>query len=265
MDISITRAPSARERAPAPAANARRMTAARAPRGLRSRLAAMTFAALACAGLSPAARASEVSSPAVVADDVVQALVARETGPGQRIEVTVGRLDPRLQLAPCDRVEPFIPRGARLWGSSAIGVRCVSGAGWSVLLPVQVRVFGRALVANSALPAGRAPDPADFRPEEVDLTRQHGVLVTDAADLDGRILARPLAAGQPLRQDALKVPPVFAAGDPVRIVVQGEGFTIVGSGVAMSHAAEGQRLRVRTENGRVVVGLVRDRSVEIRL
>jgi flagella basal body P-ring formation protein FlgA len=235
------------------------------PGRLRARIAALAAAALLCASLPHAASASQTETPSAVADGAVQALVAREIGPDRRIEVTVGRLDPRLQLAPCDRVEPFLPRGARLWGRSSIGVRCVSGAGWSVLLPVHVRVFGQALVANAALPAGRAPDPSDFRSEEVDLTRLHGPLVADARELHDKVLARPLAAGQPLRQDALKVPAVFAAGDPVRIVVQGDGFTIVGAGVAMSPAAEGQRLRVRTESGRVVVGLVRDRSVEIRL
>lgn len=236
-----------------------------APRRLPHGGAALAAAVLAAVAAVPAARASEAAAPATFEDAAIEAMVAREVGPGRRIEVEVGRLDPRLQLAPCERAEPFVPRGARLWGRSAIGVRCTAGAGWSVLLPVHVRVYGKALVAGAALPAGGAADAADFRVEEVDLTRQPGTLVADPAELDGKVLSRPVAAGQALRQDALKVPPVFAAGDPVRIVVHGEGFTIVGEGVAMAPAAEGQRLRVRTENGRVVVGLVRDRTVEIRL
>lgn len=211
------------------------------------------------------ARASETEAPGALEAGRVEAMIAREIGTDRRIEVEVGRLDPRLQLAPCEQAEPFVPRGTRLWGRSAIGVRCVAGASWSVLLPVQVRVYGNALITSAALPAGSAPGPADFRLEEVDLTRHPGTLIADPAELDGKVLARPVAAGQPLRQEVLRLPPVFAAGDPVRIVVHGEGFTIVGEGVAMAAAADGQRLRVRTENGRVVVGFVRERAVEIRL
>lgn len=217
------------------------------------------------ASLATAVRAAEPDAPAGFADEAVQSLVARELGPGRRVEVEVGRLDPRLRLAQCERAEPFVPRGARLWGRSSIGVRCVEGASWSVLLPVDVRVFGPALIASGPLSAGSAPAASDFRLEEVDLTRHYGTLVADAAEIEGRVLSRAIRSGQALRQDALRLPPVFAAGDPVRLVIQGAGFSIVGEGTALSAATEGQRLRVRTENGRVVMGMVRDRTVRIGL
>lgn len=231
------------------------------PRQLPALAGAVLLAVL-WLGHLPGARADE---GALLSEEAVLALIGNEAGADRRVEVRVGRLDPRVQLAPCERVEPFLPRGARLWGRSAIGVRCVQGAGWSVLLPVTVSVYGKAMVANAMLAAGRVPTEADFRIEEVDLTRQYGTLIDDPAQLEGKVLARTVAPGQPLRQDALKVPPVFSAGDPVRIVVTGTGFTITGDGVAMGGAAEGQTLRVRTENGRIVVGHVRDRVVEIRM
>src|SRR5947209_20275302 len=33
-----------------------------------------------------------------------------------RVDVQVGQLDPRLRLAPCQKVEPYLPAGTRLWG-----------------------------------------------------------------------------------------------------------------------------------------------------
>ena len=33
------------------------------------------------------------------------------------MEVSVGTLDSRLRLAPCSRVEPYLPAGSRLWGA----------------------------------------------------------------------------------------------------------------------------------------------------
>ena len=64
-----------------------------------------------------------------------------------RMEVSVGQLDPRLRLAPCARVEPHLPAGARLWGRTRLGLRCVEGAvRWNVYLPITVKAFGPAWV-----------------------------------------------------------------------------------------------------------------------
>ncbi|HRO58263.1 MAG TPA: flagellar basal body P-ring formation chaperone FlgA [Burkholderiaceae bacterium] len=186
-------------------------------------------------------------------------------GGGVRVEVTLGRLNPGLRLAPCARVEPFLPPNARLWGRSHIGVRCVEGASWTTMMPVTVSVFGPALVASLPLPAGSDADPQAFRLEEVDLTRAHGHPVSDAALLERRALARPLAAGQVLRANDLRIRHTVASGDPVRILLLGEGFTISTEGSAMANAGEGQTLRVRTGSGKLLVGTVRDRTVEVKL
>ncbi|MCD6681990.1 MAG: flagellar basal body P-ring formation chaperone FlgA [Burkholderiaceae bacterium] len=184
---------------------------------------------------------------------------------GLRVEVKVGRLNRGMRLAPCARIEPFLPPNARLWGRGFVGVRCTEGATWSTMIPVTVSVFGPALVANLPLPAGSMPSPGDFRIDEVDWTRTTGVPVTDPAWLAGRSLARPLSAGQVLRANDLRVPQTIAAGDPVRIRMVGTGFSVSASGFALAGAGEGQSLRVRTESGRMLVGTVRERTVEIRL
>lgn len=67
---------------------------------------------------------------------------------GARIVVQLGELDSRLRLAPCSKVQPYLPRGLQMWGRSRIGLRCIDGAArWNVSLPVTVQVFGQALVA----------------------------------------------------------------------------------------------------------------------
>ena len=83
--------------------------------------------------------------------------------PGIKVDVAIGSLDPRLQLAPCQRVEPFLPPSVVLWGKTVMGVRCVAGATWSVTVPVQVTVTGPALVAATNLNAGSTPSDQDFK------------------------------------------------------------------------------------------------------
>lgn len=201
-----------------------------------------------------------------VAPEPIRAFVERHVPAGSgRVEVQVGTLDPRLQLAPCGRAEPYQVAGTRLWGRTVVGLRCMEGATWSVTLPVNVIVRGRALVAGEALAAGSSPAGASLRIEEAELSREPGTPVTDPAQLVGRSLIRPVAAGQVLRLEHLRIAQTVAAGDPVRIQMVGQGFMIQADGQALAGAGDGQTIRVRTESGRILAGTLRGRTVEVRI
>jgi len=184
-----------------------------------------------------------------------------------RIEVSVGQLDPRLRLAPCASVQPYIPDGVRLWGKSRIGLRCLQGATkWNVYLPVTVKVFGTALVATSGVASGSVLSAADLTPAEVDLAEDNSAPVASAELAVGRTLARALKPGQSLRQSHLKARQWFAAGESVTVVAQGDGFSVAGEAQALNPGIEGQPVRVRTESGRVLTGQpVGERRVELTL
>lgn len=184
-----------------------------------------------------------------------------------RFDVQVGTLDPRLRLAPCQRIEPYLPPGMRLWGKARIGLRCAQGAKpWNVYLPITVRVFGQALVAAVPLPAGATLREEDLRMAEVDYAEDNAPVVTQPALAVGRTLTRPLVAGRGLRQTDLKPRMWFAAGDSVKILASGPGFSVSGTGQALTPGIEGQSARVRTDNGQVVTGMpVGTRVVELSL
>lgn len=185
----------------------------------------------------------------------------------QRVEIEVGQLDPRLRLAPCQRVEPYLPVGTRLWGKARIGLRCTQGTSpWNVYLPITVKVYGTAWVAAQTLAAGAVLTAADLVQAEVDWAADASATVSDPEQALGRTLLRRVTAGQGLRAADLRPRQWFAAGDMVKVVAVGAGFAVSGIGQALGHGIEGQTVRVRTENGRVVSGApAGDRQVEIRL
>lgn len=182
-----------------------------------------------------------------------------------RVEVSVGQLDARLKLAPCEKIEPYLPANTRLWGRTRIGLRCVRGESrWNVYLPIVVKVYGSALVAATSLPTGTVLTAADLREAEVDWAEEPGKVYTQPDSVIGRTLARPLPAGHGLRASHLKARQWFAPGDPVRITTAGAGFAVSAAGEALTAGIEGQLARVRTEGGRVVVGLpVGERQLEV--
>ena len=184
-----------------------------------------------------------------------------------RIEVEVGQLDPRLRLAPCQQVQPYVPDGMRMWGKSRIGLRCVEGpTKWNVYLPITVKVFGTALVATSGLSSGSVLSAADLTLAEVDVAEDNAALVVNPELAVGRTLARALKPGQGLRQSHLKARQWFAAGETVTVVGQGDGFSVAAEAQALNPGIEGQPVRVRTEGGRIMSGQpVGERRVELAL
>jgi flagella basal body P-ring formation protein FlgA len=192
----------------------------------------------------------------------------RRAPPGvTRVEVQVGQLDARLRLAPCRKVEPYLPAGTRLWGHARIGLRCVEGPSpWNVYLPISVKIYASALVSTGPLSAGSVVAAADVAQAEVDLAEDSSPAVVDAGLAVGRTLSRSVNAGTSLRQSHLKPRQWFGAGDLVKVSAVGEGFSVAGEGQALTPGVEGQAARVRTESGRVLTGMpVGERRIEMAL
>jgi flagella basal body P-ring formation protein FlgA len=187
--------------------------------------------------------------------------------PGLRVEVVPGTLDPRLNLAPCNKVQPYLPAGHRAWGRTRIGLRCLEGpVAWNVSMPLTVKVYAPGLVARMPLSAGTTVLAEHLQEAEVEWTASDSNPFTDVQALAGRTLARPLAPGQAVREADMRRRQWFAAGDPVRLRVSGSGFQITGEGTALNPGLEGQMVRVRTEGGRTVTGrATADRLVEVEL
>jgi flagellar basal body P-ring formation protein FlgA len=186
---------------------------------------------------------------------------------GVRVDVKLGRLDPRLKLAPCQHIDTYLPPGLPVWGATRIGLRCVQGTKlWNVSIPLQVRVLAQATVVKAALPAGTVLDAGQLGQAEVDIAAAPGAAVPDPMQAIGRTLARPLAAGATLRQGDLKARQFFAAGETVRVNAVGPGWQVVTEAQAVTAGIEGQAVRVRTESGRLLtVRPTGDRQVEVAL
>jgi flagella basal body P-ring formation protein FlgA len=192
-------------------------------------------------------------------DQAVSGIHPSATSP-LRMEVSVGELDSRLRLAPCARVEPYIPVGTSLWGKTRLGLRCLEGASkWNVFLPVTIKAIGLAWVVRGNIRAADVLGEADAMQAEVDWAAENSPIVANSAQWIGQVATRALSTGQALRQEMLKPAQVFQAGSQVRVIAQGAGFEVTSDGQALSAGVVGQPARVRMDSGRVMSGVVMDR------
>ncbi len=225
--------------------------------------------------LIPVAALALLAGPAAAADapapgsleDAVRLTLEREAAAGTRIAIEFPPPPAAAvaALAGCRRVEPFLPAGARLWGRTAIGVRCAEGGHASAFLPVVIKVHAQAVAAARTLPPGTVIGPEDVALAEVELTNGPGSALADPQQAIGHTVARAIPAGAAVRRESLRVLHAVSAGDSVRVVYAGPGFSVSADGKALAAAQEGQAVRVQTESGRVLTGVARPgRVVEIQ-
>jgi flagella basal body P-ring formation protein FlgA len=223
------------------------------------------FSLLFLAGVSASACAAErQETPAIL--KAVENYVRSETAgfPGEVI-ISLGSVDPRVTLPACPALEPFVPAGGRLWGQSAVGVRCNGQTPWTIYVPVSVKVMANVVHAARPLAQGQPVGATDVALQKADLAQLPAGILTEPAQAVGKTLVSSMASGQPLRQDMLRSPPVILQGQTVKLLAQGRGFSVNAEGKALAAAAEGQVVQVRTQSGRIVSGIARQEAlVEVR-
>lgn len=225
----------------------------------RSRIYPAVAALLGLASLllaNPPAAARELLNATIE-----QYLQTQTRGLPGKVDISVGQLDPRTQLAPCSAHEPFTPPGTRLWGKATIGVRCLGPATWTVYVPVQIRVSGSYVVTTRAINPGQPLEHGDLALRNGDLTTLPTGVLTEREQGIGKTLRSGLGGGQPLRSDMLIAPFVVQQGQDVRLVSKGPGFAVSNEGKALNNAAEGQVARARTASGQTVSGIARPGGV----
>jgi flagella basal body P-ring formation protein FlgA len=183
--------------------------------------------------------------------------------PGQ-VTITVNEIDRRVSLPACPTLEAFLPPGGQLLGNNTVGVRCTTSMKkWTLFVPVHIKVSANLLIANSPLQQGHVLIAEDIGSQKSELA-QTGSL-TDPLQAIGKVLKFSVGVGQVLKQDMLRAPYAVRQGQTVKIQVERQGFKINTDGLALSNAAEGEAVQVKTSSGQVVNGVVQpDGAVNIR-
>jgi flagellar basal body P-ring formation protein FlgA len=185
--------------------------------------------------------------------------------PEARSEVSIGAIDNRLNLAACSKLGFAVPAGNNLWGSGNLRAHCAAPATWSLYLTYRIQLSGPALVAKRPLAAGERPGPNDAGISVTNYVGDPARYPKTHAEMRNANLTRPLAKGNPITIEMLRVPPIIRAGEKVRIIVDGSGFQITHEGIAQGQAGVGDILRLKTPSGRLVQGKVHaDGSVRIQ-
>lgn len=172
-----------------------------------------------------------------------------------KVDIRVGEIDRRIKLPACQELETFLPPGGKLIGNSTVGARCSVGSKWTIFVPVRVKISSTLLIANKPLLQGQEVRAEDLASQSGELVQAS--MLTDPAEAIGKVLKYSVGAGQVLKKEMLRIPFAIKEGQAVQLQVEGEGYIIKASGLALNNSAEGESARVRTTSGQVVNGVAR--------
>lgn len=205
-----------------------------------------------------AAAAAGSQDPAQVRRAVEDYLQVQTRGLPGEASFVVGAIDAGNRLTPCPALEASLPPGARAWGRTSVLVQCRGETAWSLYVPVQVKVVGDYLVAARPLAQGQIVTPDDLLVQRGDLAELPAGVLTSTAQAVGSSAGVGILAGRPLRSDLLRRPLAIKAGQSVKVVSRGPGFTVAVDGKALANGIEGQVVQARTPSGQTLSGIARN-------
>jgi len=173
--------------------------------------------------------------------------------------VTVGQLDGRLRLARCPSKElsASLPAGMSVQARSTVGVTCAGPVRWTVYVPVTVESIVNVLVLAHAVNRDARLTAADVTVETRRTAGPGNAYLTQAAELSGRTVRRPLAAGTTLSVDMFAPDLIVHRGQQVTLLSAAGPVEVRASGRAMVDGAAGSRIQVQNLSTlRVVEGVV---------
>lgn len=218
---------------------------------------AVAFGGLAALLAVPLSAAATQSLEAVRAT-AVNWLQQHRTLPGARMTAEAAPLDSRLQLADCAApLDASLPGNRRLTARVSVTVRCPVPGGWTVRVPVSVKMLTNVLVTSRPLARGDGIGASDVHTEERDVAGLAYGYVAGLDQIEGRALARPLNAGSVLTPGMLAGRQAVRNGDAVSMEASVEGVTIRADGVALGAGDTGSRIKVRNaSSGKVLDAIV---------
>ena len=176
---------------------------------------------------------------------------------GKRV-ITVGDIDSRLRLLPCDQdLHVTAPPGSRLLGNTTVGVSCRSSKPWKLYVPVNIKIFNQVLTTNNYLPRGTVIKADDLTFTDKDLSVLGRGYFTEYDNVVGKVVKQDIMTGSIINPNHISNPKIIRRGEGVTILASADGFEIRMKGKALMDGTAGDLIKVKNlKSKRIVEGKV---------
>lgn len=185
--------------------------------------------------------------------EMQQYVAAQAANFGRRIEYSISRPDPRLNLPVCTEPPLVEFDHSNFQPRVSVKVSCAGEHPWSLYIPVQFQGWQQVVVAAGNLTRGQTLSNADLLMTEVDLSNLRYGFISDIEEAVGLELKRNLQPGDALYPGVLTAPKVIQKGDEVIITARSAQMSVQVPGTAMNDGRMGEQINVRNTGSQRVI------------
>ncbi|WP_017446324.1 flagellar basal body P-ring formation chaperone FlgA [Gayadomonas joobiniege] len=173
----------------------------------------------------------------------------------ENLKAQAAQIDTRIKIQPCqDELSAAIPNLNPYSSNMTVKISCNDNNGWTLYVPVQVKIMTPVVIANGYIEAGKTITMNDVSLSEVAKNRTRNGYISDINSLIGSKSKRQIRAGEILQSRNICF---VCAGELVTIEASNAGLSVKAVGIALNDAAIGETVQVRNRaSSRIVHGRV---------
>jgi flagella basal body P-ring formation protein FlgA len=179
------------------------------------------------------------------------------------VEAAVAPIDTRLQLPLCPALDVALPPANA--AAMTAKVSCESPR-WTIYVPVRLHAWVDAVVAATNLAPNRPLNAQDLTRGRVDLYSSNGGVLTNPAEVQGKILRVGVTVGSPILSPFLDLPITVHRGQKVIVTLVDRTMTIKTTALALEDGRVGDNIAVQNPDSQKTVHatVAADGNVEMR-
>ncbi|MFD2228783.1 flagellar basal body P-ring formation chaperone FlgA [Alkalimarinus sediminis] len=173
---------------------------------------------------------------------------------GFRSDYKIGNIDPRLNLAACEKpLEITFQSDPLERNKNTLRLTCHDQKRWSIFVGAKIDIFNDVWVASQTLPRGYRVKKSDLERDEIQINQSRQGYFVNPQNIVGMTLKRSIQAGNVFYPGLLIPPKVIERGDTVVISALSNTISVQMMGVALSDGKLGQQISVRNKKSDRVV------------
>lgn len=173
------------------------------------------------------------------------------------IQVSYPQNKPQLD---CEEPILNLVNPQKKWGNVTISAECHHK---KTFIQVYIAIVGNYIVANQSIAAGSVITQDSIRLQSGRLDKLPPGILLDKTELIDFVALRNITHEQPIKSTMIRKRWQVKAGQVVKLILNGDGYQIITQGKPLTNAGLGDMINVRTENGKVVKGVVTNQGITI--
>jgi flagellar basal body P-ring formation protein FlgA len=160
----------------------------------------------------------------------------------------------------CDSPTLTILNKNKQWGNLTITAKC---EGITKYIQIYVAVTGEYVTANQPISAGTLMTEQLVEVQSGRLDKLPSAVILNKSEVTNHIALRNINNGEPIKSSMLQKNWHVKAGQIVKVIVNGDGYSIASSGKTLNNGALGDSINIKLNNGNIVAGVVTEKGIII--